>query len=154
MSMSVIYGQFICLIAHRIYNFLFAFDKTIGKGISTQFNGQQLAYSYTEQMQVSSIQRYTVQVRSALANKQLAIYACKRFIRPAGGNRRPQKPAATFIDTIGRNVCQVATDSWEMCAKCANDSRSLTLSPFPLLVSLYICGVAAAIGGLVHSFIA
>lgn len=94
------------------------------------------------QLQVPDI-HINMQLHFVSPNKQFKIYACKRFISLAnaeehGESPGPQGPAATFIDTIGRNVCQVATNSLRMCAKCANDS-------------LY--GFAAPIGSFVQSFI-
>lgn len=41
----------------------------------------------------------------------------------------PPATVAIFIDTIGKNVCQVAADRLQMCAKCANDALSPSLSP-------------------------
>lgn len=81
-------------------------------------------------------------------NKQLEIYACKRFISPKRARPRhglfPPATVAIFIDTIGKNVCQVAADRLQMCAKCANDaclcsiSLSLYLSPSQLPHVFYI----------------
>lgn len=56
----------------------------------------------------------------------------------------PPATVAIFIDTIGKNVCQVAADRLQMCAKCANDARlcsislSLYLSPSQLPHVFYI----------------
>lgn len=79
-------------------------------------------------------------------NKQLEIYACKRFISPKRARTRarvrhgarffPPATVAIFIDTIGKNVCQVAADRLQMCAKCANDALSPSL---PLSLSLSTC---------------
>lgn len=65
-------------------------------------------------------------------NKQLEIYACKRFISPERERERERAPStststsvAIFIDTIGKNVCQVAADRLQMCAKCASCPHTL-----------------------------
>lgn len=52
----------------------------------------------------------------------------------------PPATVAIFIDTIGKNVCQVAADRLQMCAKCANDALSPSLSP-PLSLphTLHMC---------------
>lgn len=102
-------------------------------------------------------------------NKQLEIYACKRFISPKRARTRarvrhgarffPPATVAIFIDTIGKNVCQVAADRLQMCAKCANDAlspsltHSLCLSPTCVLY-IWTYEFAAPIGSSVHSFIA
>lgn len=58
----------------------------------------------------------------------------------------PPATVAIFIDTIGKNFCQVAADRLQMCAKCANDARlcpislspSLSFSPTASTCVLYI----------------
>lgn len=47
----------------------------------------------------------------------------------------PPATVAIFIDTIGKNVCQVAADRLQMCAKCANDARLCAIS---LSLSIYL----------------